>query len=83
MPHLRDETVNWGEISLEEILQRAIADEEDARDYYRRAADLAGSIHTRQMLLGLSEMEQGHADTLRKELEELLLQRDLETGMAD
>jgi hypothetical protein len=35
------------------------------------------------MLLGLSEMEQGHADTLRKELDELRLQRDLETGMAD
>jgi len=28
-------------------------------------------------------MEQGHADTLRKELEEIDLQRDLEAGMAD
>lgn len=83
MPHQRDETVNWAEISLEEILERAIADEEEARDYYKHAADLAGSVHTRYMLLSLSEMEQGHADTLRKELEDLLLQRDLETGMAD
>ena len=83
MTHQRDETVNWAEISLEEILERAIADEEDALDYYRRAADLAGNTHTRQMLMSLSEMERGHAETLRKELEDLLLQRDLETGMAD
>jgi rubrerythrin len=40
-------------------------------------------VHTRKILLSLSEMEQGHADTLRKELDELLLQRDLEAGMAD
>jgi len=83
MTHQRDETVNWAEISLEEILERAIADEEDAREYYRHAADLAGNTHTRQMLMNLSEMEQGHAETLRKELDDLLLQRDLETGMAD
>jgi rubrerythrin len=83
MKHQRDETVNWREISLEEILERAIADEVEACDYYKRASDLAGNTHTRRMLLDLSEMEQGHADQLRKELDELLLQRDLETGMAD
>jgi rubrerythrin len=70
-------------MSIQDILQLAIADEEEARDYYRHAADLTGDLHTRQMLLSLSEMEQGHADTLRKELEELMLQRDLETGLAD
>jgi len=70
-------------MSMQEILELAIADEEDARDYYRRAADLAGSIHTRKVLLALSVMEQSHADQLRSELDELLLQRDLETGMAD
>jgi rubrerythrin len=83
MKHQREDTVNWREISLEEILERAIADEVEARDYYKHAADLAGNTHTRRMLLDLSEMEQGHADQLRKELDELLLQRDLETGMAD
>jgi rubrerythrin len=83
MPHQRKEQVNWTEMSIQDILELAIADEEDARDYYRRAAELAGSLHTRRVLLSLSEMEQGHADQLRKELEELMLQRDMEAGMAD
>lgn len=83
MVHQRDDAVNWNEISIEEILELAIADEEYARNYYKHAADLAGSLHTRRMLLQLSEMEQGHADQLRKELDELLQQRELEAGIAD
>ncbi len=79
----RDNTVNWDRMSIEEILAFAIADEEYARDYYRRAAGLAENLHTRRMLQRLSEMEQGHADQLRKELDELAAQRELETGMAD
>jgi rubrerythrin len=70
-------------MSIREILELALADEEDARDYYRRAADLAGDGHTRKVLLDLSDMEQGHADTLRKALDDLLLQADLEAGIAD
>jgi len=83
MTHQRDDTVNWNDISIEEILELAIADEEYARDYYKHAAELAGSLHTRRMLMQLSEMEQGHADQLRKELDELTQQRGLEAGMAD
>jgi rubrerythrin len=83
MIHQRDDTVNWNDISIEEILELAIADEEYARDYYKHAAELAGSLHTRRMLMQLSEMEQGHADQLRKELDELTQQRGLEAGMAD
>jgi len=83
MKHQRDETINWNEISIEEILQRAITDEEESRDYYKQAADCAGDMHTRRLLLRLSETEQGHADQLRKELDEVRLQRGLETGMAD
>ena len=83
MVHQRDDAVNWDDISIEEILELAIADEEHARDYYAHAAQLAGNLHTRRMLIQLSEMEQGHADQLRKELDELLQQRELETGMAD
>lgn len=79
----RNEALNWNEMSMRDILELAIADEEEARDYYRHAAALAGTPQTRRMLLGLSDMEQGHADQLRKELEELLLQRDTEVGMAD
>ncbi len=70
-------------MSLQNILELALEDEIEARDYYRVAADHAGNTHTRRMLLGLADMEQGHADSLRKELEELRLQRDLEAGMAD
>ena len=83
MAHQRTEEINWREISIEEILELAIADEEDAREYYKRAADLAGAPHTRRMLLALSEMEQGHAEQLRKELDDLQAQRDLEVGLAD
>ena len=83
MVHQRGDTVNWGEISIEEILELAIADEEYARDYYKRAAGMAGSMHTQRMLMQLSEMEQGHADQLRQELDGLLQQRELEAGMAD
>ena len=70
-------------MSLEDVLEIAIEDEEEARDYYRRAAELTGNPHTRQMLLNLSDMEQDHADQLRKELEELILQRGLEAGSGD
>ncbi len=70
-------------MSLQDILALALADEIEARDYYRHAANFAGTSQTRHMLLDLAEMEQGHADTLQKELDDLALQRDLEAGMAD
>jgi len=83
MAHPPHNALDWNELSLQNILELAIEDEIEARDYYRVAADHAGNTGTRQMLLGLAGMEQGHADALRKELEELRLQRDLEAGMAD
>jgi rubrerythrin len=83
MKHQRNESLNWNAMSIEEILELAIADEVEARDYYKHAAECTGNSHTRAMLLKLSEMEQGHADQLRKELDDLLLQRELEAGLAD
>ena len=83
MVHQRDDTVNWDGMSIEEILELAIEDEECARDYYKRAASVAAGPHTRRMLMQLSDMEQGHADQLRKELDDLVVQRELEAGMAD
>jgi rubrerythrin len=83
MPHHRREPLDWSAMSIQQILEIAIEDEEEARAYYLRAAELAGNPHTREVLLRLSEMEQGHAEALRKELDELELQRDLEAGMAD
>ncbi len=64
----RDEMTNWKEVSMEEILVRAIADEESERDYYKHAAECAVSPHTQRVLLELSAMEQGHADKLRGEV---------------
>lgn len=81
-PH-RNDSLNWKEMSVEDILRLAIADEEEAQEYYDRAAQLVGDYHTRTVLLKLSDMERGHAEELRKELSNLLLQREMETGMAD
>lgn len=83
MSHHRNEAVNWADMSIEDILELAIADEEYAREYYSQAAERVGSLHTRRMLMKLAEMERGHATELRKELEELRLERDEETGIAD
>jgi rubrerythrin len=83
MTHQRHDNIDWKDATLEEIFEFAIADEEYARDYYRNAAALAGNPHTREILLRMSDMEQGHADTLRKELEELRIERQEEAGMAD
>jgi|WetSurMetagenome_2_1015567.scaffolds.fasta_scaffold30021_4 rubrerythrin len=83
MSHQRNDALNWNELSIEDILELAIADEEEAQEYYRHAASCVGNIHTRRMLLKLSEMEQTHAAQLRQELAELHLQREEETGIAD
>lgn len=83
MAHPTHDQLNWSELSLQDILALAIDDEIEARDYYRTAAGHAGNTGTRRMLEALAVMEQGHADALRKELEELRLQQDMETGLAD
>jgi rubrerythrin len=79
----RPAEVEWGTLSIEDILELAIADEEDAQEYYRHAASCVGNTHTRRMLLKLAEMERTHAEQLRRELEDLHLQREEETGIAD
>jgi rubrerythrin len=83
MAHQRNGSLDWNAMSIEDVLALAIEDEEQARDYYQRAAGLTGNAHTRATLLRLSEMEQGHAEQLRAELRELQLQKELEAGMAD
>lgn len=83
MAHPRHDELNWSEMSIKDILELAIADEEEAKEYYRRAAELTGNVNTRRLLLSLSAMEDEHARQLRRELEELLLEREEETGMAD
>lgn len=83
MAHPPVEKLAWHQMSVRDILELAIADEEEARDYYRRAAEMTGNFHTRRVLLDLSSMEQSHAEILRKELNEQQLQRELESGIAD
>jgi len=83
MAHQRNGSLDWNAMSIEDVLALAIEDEEQARDYYQRAAGLTGNAHTRATLLRLSEMEQGHAEQLRAELRELQMQKELEAGMAD
>ncbi len=83
MAHLPHDKLNWNDLSLQDILALAIDDEIEARDYYRTAAGHAGNTGTRRMLEALAVMEQGHADSLRKELDELRLQQDMEAGLAD
>ncbi len=83
MAHPSHDRLNWTELSLQDILALAIEDEIEARNYYRTAAGHAGNGGTRRMLESLAAMEQGHADTLRKELDELRLQQDMEAGLAD
>ena len=83
MAHPTHDRLAWSEMSLQDILALAIEDEIEARDYYRTAAGHAGNTGTRRMLEALAVMEQGHADALRKELDELKLQQDMEAGLAD
>lgn len=83
MSQIRPESIDWNDITLEEVFELAIADEEAARDYYKHAAGMAGNPHTQKLLLELSAMEQGHADALRKELNEIRIERIEEAGMAD
>ncbi len=75
--------IDWNAVSIREILTLAIADENDACEYYRRAAAVAVNLHTREVLLRLAEMEEGHAATLQCELDDLDAQRACETAMAD
>ncbi len=79
----RERHLRWEEMSVRDILQLAIADEDDARDYYRDAAAHVTNPHTRTVLLNLAAMEEGHAVTLRLELDDLDAQRECETAMAD
>jgi len=78
MPDLR-----WDEMTIRDILTLAIADEEDAREYYRHAAEITVNPHTREVLRRLAEMEEGHAAALKLELDDLDAQRECETAMAD
>ncbi len=79
----RTPNLHWNEMTIRDVLTLAIADEKDAREYYQRAAELAANPHTKEVLLRLAEMEEGHAATLQLELDDLDAQRECETAMAD
>jgi rubrerythrin len=79
----RPQDIHWETMSIRDVLILAIADEEDACEYYHKAAQLAASPHTKRVLLNLAEMEEGHAATLQMELDDLDAQQECETAMAD
>ncbi len=79
----RPQDLHWEAMSIRDILKLAIADEEDACTYYRKAAQLAVNPHTKRVLLNLAEMEEGHAATLQLELDDLEAQQECETAIAD
>jgi rubrerythrin len=54
-----------------EVLQRAIGDEIEARDFYRRVAKSFESQKAKEVFLDLMEMEEGHIRLLQAELDYL------------
>lgn len=71
------------ENSLEELLKLAIERENDARDFYRKAANSAIDITGRSMLEYLSNVEQDHAAMLEKELQTYLADKAAYTGESE
>jgi len=62
---MKTDNAPWEDLSVQDILERAIADEEGVRDYYRRAATKAGNAHVGSAHPSFRKRT-GHADTLRK-----------------
>lgn len=52
-----------------EVLQKAIGDEIEARDFYRKTAESFGQDQAKEVFLDLMEMEQGHIRLLQAELD--------------
>ncbi len=83
MTRANAESLHWDELSIQEILELAIADEEDAREYLpaRRRADRQHPYPTD------APPPLGHGGgtrrELREELHDLVAQRELEAGIAD
>jgi len=67
--------------SLEDILQDAIDKETDAKQFYTEAANLAQAAEVRDFLLGMAEMEQGHADMLQRKLESVKSDKTVMNGI--
>ena len=67
--------------SLEDILQDAIDKEIDAKQFYTEAAGLAQAAEVKDFLLGMAEMEQGHADMLARKLESLKSDKTVMDGI--
>ncbi|MCB2206630.1 hypothetical protein KQI65_17955 [bacterium] len=67
--------------SLEDILQDAIDKENDARQFYTEAANLAQAAEVRDFLLEMAEMERGHAEMLARKLESLKSDKTVMDGI--
>ncbi|NOY53001.1 MAG: ferritin family protein [Deltaproteobacteria bacterium] len=52
-----------------EVLQKALSDEIEARDYYRKKAGQFEEIKAKDLFLDLAEMEEGHVRLLQAEID--------------
>lgn len=66
--------------SLEDLLKIAIKREQNAQDFYRKAADRAKDLTGRRTLEYLADVEQGHELMLKGELQAYNRDRDWYTG---
>jgi rubrerythrin len=69
-------------MSMIEILEIAIANEVDAYQYYKTAADCVGDEKIRDMLLTLASIEEGHKLQLEGHLTELKAHLELSNAIS-
>ena len=81
MSHQHSDALNWNELSIEDILELAIADEEEAQEYYRHAAECVGNMHTRRMLLKLSEADSEVVRLTQELLDHVKAEQDIQARL--
>ena len=69
-------------MSMIEILEMAIASEVDSFNYYKTAADCVGDEKTRELLLTLARIEEGHKLQLEGHLLELKAHVELSNAIS-
>ncbi len=69
-------------MSMIEILEMAIANEVDSLNYYKNAAGCVGDEKTRELLLTLASIEEGHKMQLEGHLLELKAHVELSNAIS-
>ncbi len=68
-------------MSMVEIIENAIEREIDSCNYYKCAAECVGDDKIKELLIALSEIEEGHRKQLEGHLEELKAHMELSAAM--